>query len=262
LLLSILYGILIINMVKSKVSIAVILTCYNRKDKTLTCLKNLMNQEGREKIDINVYLVDDGSIDGTGDAIKKNFPKINVLQGDGNLYWNGGMRFAFAEAMKNDSDYYLWLNDDTFLQSDALKILLGTAKTIKLQKNIDVIVVGAVNDTYSGQINYGGRNVKSKFQPLKILLLKESLEPQQCDTFNGNIVLIPRSVVKAIGNISREYSKQHSGDIDYGLRAKYAGYSSWVAPGIIGECASNPIEGTIFDTNLSLKERRIRMEAE
>jgi GT2 family glycosyltransferase len=65
--------------------------------------------------------------------------------------------------------------------------------------------------------------------------------------------------MQKIGNISQEFSKQHGGDIDYGLRAKYAGFESWVAPGVIGTCSSNSIDGTIFDTSLSLKERIKKM---
>ena len=241
---------------KSRVTIAAILTCYNRKEKTLTCLTNLMNQNVINDIELIVYLVDDGSTDGTGDAVKQNFSQVNVLQGDGTLYWNGGMRFAFSEAMKNDYEYYLWLNDDTFLHSDALKLMLETSNDMKQQKDKDVIVTGTIIDIDTEKINYGGRNIKSKFQPLKFIQLESSIIPQQCDTFNGNVVLIPRNVTKEIGNISIEYSRQHSGDIDYGLRAKYAGFESWIAPGIIGTCSSNSIEHTIFDTSLSLKERR------
>lgn len=240
---------------KTKVSIAVILTCHNRKDKTLTCLKDLMNQDGIENVDLTVYLVDDGSTDGTGDAVKKNFPQVNLFKGNGTLYWNGGMRFAFSVAKKSDYDYYLWLNDDTFLYSDALKLLLDTSNSIRSQKGGDVIVTGTINDIDTGKVNYGGRIKKSKFQPLKFIQLENSTEPQQCDTFNGNVVLIPRNVAKKIGNISPEYSKQHGGDIDYGLRAKYAGFESWVAPGFIGECASNTTEGTLFDKKLPFKER-------
>ena len=170
------------------------------------------------------------------------------------------MRFAFSEAMKNDYEYYLWLNDDTFLHSDALKLMLETSNDMKQQKDKDVIVTGTIIDIDTEKINYGGRNIKSKFQPLKFIQLESSIIPQQCDTFNGNVVLIPRNVTKEIGNISIEYSRQHSGDIDYGLRAKYAGFESWIAPGIIGTCSSNSIEHTIFDTSLSLKERRNKMK--
>lgn len=244
---------------KTKVSVAVIITCYNRREKTLTCLKHLINQKGIGEIDLNVYLVDDGSTDGTGAAVRKNFPQVHVLQGDGTLYWNGGMRFAFAIAKKSDYDYYLWLNDDTYLYSDALKILLETSKNIMQQKGGAVIITGTSKDIDTGQVSYGGRKRKSRFYPLTFIQLENSSEPQQCDTFNGNVVLIPHKVAQEIGNISQEFSKQHGGDIDYGLRAKYAGFESWVAPGVIGTCSSNSIEGTIFDTSLSLKERKKKM---
>jgi len=243
----------------TKISIAAILTCHNRKEKTLTCLSALMNQNAVNDINLLIYLVDDGCTDGTGDAVKKDFSQVKVIQGDGTLYWNGGMRLAFSEAMKNNYDYYLWLNDDTFLHSDATKLLLATSNSIKQQKGRDVVVTGTIEDIETEKVIYGGRSQKSKLQPLKFTLLESKTEPQQCDTFNGNIVLIPKKVAKEIGNISPEYSKQHGGDFDYGLRAKYAGFESWVAPGVIGTCTSNPLEGTIFDTRLSLKDRRKKM---
>lgn len=238
-----------------KVTIAAILTCHNRIKNTLTCLKNLMNQEGISNVELNIYLVDDGSTDGTSDSVGQYFPQVNVLKGDGTLYWNGGMRFAFSEAMKNDYDYYLWLNNDTFIFSDAIKLLLDTSNNIKQKKVRDVIVTGTIRDVDTKKVNYGGKIQKSKLEPLNFIQLESRTEPQRCDTFNGNVVLIPRNVVKIIGNISLEYSKQHNGDLDYGLRAKYAGFDSWVAQGFIGECASNATMGTHLDTTLSIKKR-------
>ncbi len=243
----------------SKISIAALLTCHNRKEKTISSLRKLINQEGISDVDMQIYLVDDGSTDGTGSAVSEIFPQVKILQGDGTLYWNGGMRYAFSEAMKNNYDYYLWLNDDTLLNNNAIKILLRTSQEIKMVSKKDVIVTGTVKDSETGKVNYGGRIQKSKLQPLVFLLVQNNSEPQRCDTYNGNVVLIPNVVAEKIGNISLEFSKQHGGDFDYGLRAKYAGFESWVAPGIIAECPSNSIEGTIFDKSLSLKERSKQM---
>ncbi|MEE8478433.1 MAG: glycosyltransferase family 2 protein [Candidatus Neomarinimicrobiota bacterium] len=245
---------------KSKHSIAAVLTCYNRKEKTVTCLKKLMNQDGISDVDLDVFLVDDGSTDGTGDAVKKKFPQVNVLQGDGTLFWNGGMRFAFSVAKKRDYDHYLWLNDDTYLYSNALKKLFETLNSIKQENGRDIIVTGTIIDIDTRKVNYGGQNKKSILQPLEFIRLENKNEPQHCDTFNGNVVLIPRIIAQTIGNISPEYSKQHAGDFDYGLRANYAGFESWVAPGVIGTCSSNSIVGTLFDTSLSLKERIKKMD--
>jgi GT2 family glycosyltransferase len=107
--------------------IAVLLTCHNRKEKTLQCLDALYAQQGLEEyFTIEVYLVDDASTDGTAAAITASFPNVHIIQGDGNLYWNRGMHLAWNTASKaRDFDYYLWLNDDTFLEKNALEIVLS-----------------------------------------------------------------------------------------------------------------------------------------
>lgn len=239
-------------MSNKKTSIAAILTCHNRKEKTLKSLSNLMVQQGLEEYELAIYLVDDGSTDGTSNAVKQHFPKVKIIRGDGTLYWNGGMRVAFAKAMEEGYDYYLWLNDDTNLYKDALKKLIETEN---LAKDNDIIVTGTVIDPKTSEENYGGRRQKDRLHPLTFLLVEKSDTAQISDTFNGNVVLIPKSVTNKIGNIDIKFSKQHNGDIDYGLRAKYAGFETWVTPGIIGECSSNSLEGTIFDESQSLKQR-------
>ncbi len=51
--------------------IAALLTCFNRKQKTLACLEALFNQELPADVDISTYLVDDASTDGTRDAVRQ-----------------------------------------------------------------------------------------------------------------------------------------------------------------------------------------------
>jgi GT2 family glycosyltransferase len=100
--------------------IAILMTCFNRRDVTLLCLQKLFEQIDIEKVEI--YLVDDASSDGTQKAVRQNFPTVHLLGGNGRLFWNGGMRIAFAAAMERGFDAYLWLNDDSLLYPDAFKI--------------------------------------------------------------------------------------------------------------------------------------------
>src|SRR5690554_2221576 len=91
-----------------KGNITVLLTCPNRKIKTLSCLESLFAASIPENYDLEVFLTDDGSTDGTSDAIKKNFPDVNIIKGNGNLFWARGMRLAWESAMKKKSyDAYL-----------------------------------------------------------------------------------------------------------------------------------------------------------
>jgi len=38
-----------------------------------------------------VIVVDDGSSDRTAEEAAKNYPKVIILQGDGNLWWTGAI---------------------------------------------------------------------------------------------------------------------------------------------------------------------------
>lgn len=231
-------------------SIAVIMTCHNRHDITISCLKLLYQQNVR----FDVYLVDDGSSDGTSDSIRKYYPEIRLFQGDGNLFWAGGMRVAFGEALKEDYDYYVWLNDDTMLYPEALKKLLTIHKTLIKRGYPDSIVAGSTQDPNTGNPTYGGAVKSKRWYSNKMEFLKPSQELQECDTMYGNFVLIPRSVAAKVGNIDSAFI--HTlGDIDYGLRASKSGCSVWAAPEFIGSCAQNSVEGSWVDLNLPVLER-------
>lgn len=235
--------------------IAVLLTCYNRRETTLECLRALYDQKLPRGVNFNTYLVDDGCTDGTGDAVREQFPDVNVIEGNGNLYWCSGMRMAWAEAMKRDYDYYLWLNDDTLVYEYAIRAMLETANTIRQDSGNDGIVVGSTRDPETGKQTYGGVVRMRKLFSFGFTPLEPSDSPQRCDTMNGNVVLIHRKVFKSVGNLSPDFTHGMS-DNDYGLRAKEKGFSCWIAAGYVGECSRNPVSNMWFDPNLPLKERR------
>ncbi|MFW5887848.1 MAG: glycosyltransferase family 2 protein [Bacteriovoracia bacterium] len=222
--------------------IAVLMTCFNRKLKTLECLKALFDSKIPEEYSLEVYLVDDGSTDGTSEAIESNYPQVFLIKGNGALFWNKGMHLAFKTAAVKDYDFYVWLNDDTQLYKDALQKALETwknrSKAVKHEKNI---IVGTTCDPEKQTIaTYGGVKRKKGLHPLRYEFLGESDEIQSADTFNGNIVLIPKSVHLEIGNLDPRFS-HGIGDFDYGLRAKKKECNIFVAPGFLGKCSRNPI---------------------
>ena len=94
--------------------IAAVMAVHNRRDLTLACLDSLRAQQLAGGT-LDVFVLDDASTDGTAAAVLERHPDVRLLRGDGQLYWNGGMRRAFGEAMAGDYDYYLWMNDDTEL---------------------------------------------------------------------------------------------------------------------------------------------------
>ena len=75
-----------------------------------------------------------------------------------------------------------------------------------------------------------------------------------CDTMNGNFALIPAVIAEGIGNLEKRFRHQF-GDIDYGFRARLAGFDVDVAPGFVGECQENSECGTWRDTSSTLAVR-------
>ena len=215
------------------IRIATLITCHNRREKTIACLQALFGQELDESWQLAVYVVDAGSTDGTVEAIKRLFPRVRLLCRDDSLYWCDGMRLAWIEAIKRDYDYYLWLNDDTRIYENTLHTMLDTAKEIRKIDKREGIVVGSIRDPDTDKHTYGG--VKRIGSTLGFRLVAPTDKAQRCDTMNGNCVLVPRSVARVTGNLSSKFTHAIA-DTDYGLRVGKDGFSCWVAPGYIGEC--------------------------
>ena len=234
--------------------IAVLITCHNRKVQTIACLDLLFSQLMPKGNTLSVYLVDDGCTDGTAAAVASTYPTVQILRGDGSLFWNGGMRVAFAEAMRFDFDYYLWLNDDTSLYTNALSTLLKASE--KLAKDgRSAILVGSTCDPARAYWTYGGIRRQRSWRGIVFLPVQPQPDAlQACDTMNGNCVLIPRTIAKQVGNLDAAF-RHGLGDFDYGLRAREAGYEIYIAAGYAGTCAVNSAQGTCLDRTASLSMR-------
>lgn len=206
-------------------TIAVLLTCFNRKAKTLQCLDHLYKQSGLgTQFKLAVYLVDDGSTDGTSEAVRQQFPEVNIIKGDGNLYWNGGMHLAWKTAVETrHHDFYLWLNDDTFIFPDAVQEMLECYAL-----GGEAVICGSTCTQAKKEFSYGGRTKDDK-----IILPNGQL--QECYIMNGNFVLVSDHITQNIGIIDPIFP-HCMGDHDYGLRAIKHGYKVFVTRKYIGTC--------------------------
>lgn len=236
-----------------KIQIACLMTCHNRKDATIACLESLMNQESIDNIEIEIFLVDDGCTDGTVEVVTDRFENINILRGNGQLYWCGGMRLAFGKALTKDFDFYLWLNNDIILLTHAINVLYETS-TLKGP----AIIIGSLQESQTGRHSYGGVNRHSKWPPFRFDSVLPTDKPVPCDSCNGNLVLIPKAIAHSVGNLSAGFT-HGIGDYDYGLRAQKQGFSCWIAPGYLGYCSRNSIRGTARDASLPFEERLKKM---
>jgi glycosyltransferase involved in cell wall biosynthesis len=226
--------------------IAVLMACYNRKDTTIKCLASLFAQYVPESVVLSVFLVDDGSPDGTGDAVKEIYPDVTVIGGTGSLYWGGGMRLAWETAATvGDFDFYLWLNDDVDLDGRAISGLLDDYEWIRTNQGVEALISGCVCCPETHKTTYSGNNHG--------VVLDANGTPQRVMHNNGNVVLIPKAIHATIGNISKEFLHK-LGDGDYGMRCKKAGFGCYVSSHRVGTCEPNR-KAVWYDPKLPIRTR-------
>jgi GT2 family glycosyltransferase len=226
------------------------MACHNRRLLTCACLNALKSQT--VDADLHVYLVDDASTDGTSESARSLWDAVILIRGDGELWWNGGMRLAWKTAKASGAryQYYLWLNDDVVLDAGALTTLLADINSVEKSHGESVIVAGTTKDPATGRANYGGQAIRNPRRPLRMSVIEPTGDVQACDTMSGNCVLISHAAEQAAGNLRGDF-KHIFGDLDYGLRARSRGVMIFASSSVVGSCASNDIAGSHYDKTLS-----------
>ncbi|WP_282112645.1 glycosyltransferase family 2 protein [Maribacter stanieri] len=217
--------------------ITVLLTCHNRKLKTYSCLEALSNCTLEEGFDLNIFLVDDGSTDGTTEYLQGKFKNLQIIQGTGDLFWAGGMRAAwkFANEHEKNTDYYLLLNDDTIVFKDTITRLLSDLKSVEDPKSI---IVGPTLDPETKKISYGGHKLLNKLTFKSEMVVPNNEFPLQCELGNANIMLVPKEVYKEIGSLTENYTHGIA-DFDYTLKALKKGIKTYISSRYCGYCTND-----------------------
>lgn len=219
--------------------IAILLVCRNRRDTTVAAIRRLRDQS--LAIPYTIVLFDDASTDGTVEAVVGEEPATVVVEGDGNAFWNGGLFRAWHRALDLPCNTFLWLNDDVELDSDAFARLAAAAVEMRERQGSDRFVLVGATRGANGKVTYSGLNrVPSPFA-FRMKPVQPGSMIQRVDTFNGNIVLVPRAVVDQIG-INDPAFHHNLGDMDYGLRVTRAGLPAMLLPNTLGYCEKNAVK--------------------
>lgn len=240
--------------------IAILLTVHNRKEKTLACLDSVERTltAANHSPQVSVYLTDDGSTDGTADAVRLrsySFP-VHILKADGSLFWNGGMinSWKAAIAAKETFDGYQWLNNDTTILPGFWAELRAADTYSTKTYGKGGIYVGSTYGQKQRHFTYGGFNFTNP-----ITLRDEFVIPngtfQTCECAHGNLTYVSQDVVDEMGIFSGEYI--HSGgDHDYTYRAFKHGFPLFVLPSYAGICENDhPQDGYADFMNMPLCKR-------
>ena len=206
--------------------VCAVVPAFNRCDKTLNFLRHFARVTYPNK---RVVICDDGSTDNTYLNIKLNFPEVEVLRGDGNLWWSGGTNMAARHALAHGADYILTINDDCEMEPDFLTEMVKVAKInpkyivgCRILCDDDREKIWSLGSTsiFKGYETLGLRGWGKRWRDLEGTLPN----PLPVPTMPGNGVLIPRQVFEDVGFYDEIYMPQYHADSDLVLRAAKAGY--------------------------------------
>lgn len=221
---------------RTRKRIALLIPVFNNLEFTKDCLEKLnilLAEKSLLHTEYSTIVIDDGSRDGTSEWIRANYPQVIVLQGDGNLWWSGGIKMGATYAVQQgDFEYVmLWNNDiqpadDYFTELDSLipaiseKSILGS-KIYNMGEKTRVWSMGGKFNPRTGKAHMLGFGEEDGDKYAK---------PVRADWLPGMGTLIPIQVMQKIGYWDAVNFPQYHGDSDYTYRAKLAGFELWVYP--------------------------------
>jgi GT2 family glycosyltransferase len=203
--------------------LCILVTTYNRISVTERFLSNLFFELSKSSINADILIVDDGSTDGTPEMISRNYPEVNLLHGNGKLYWARSVNLAInaiGEKLKNYSGI-LHLNDDILLNRGSLEVLLSICQEKQA-------IVGGAVVTQKGELESTGRILGKICKPRMRDLIPNG-EVQGCDVLPGQILLIPTEIFFALGGFDKKLNYSLI-DLEFTLRASRSGVLVLLAP--------------------------------
>jgi GT2 family glycosyltransferase len=211
-------------MFKSKgttlISLFVVIPVHNRKEFTRNCLDSLRKQTYQ---DFKIIVINDGSTDGTKEMLANEFPEVEILAGDGNLWWTKATNLGIKLALENGTDYILTLNNDTIAEEDFIeKMLYWTEKTPNALLGAFALDAETKMPVYGGEIINWLTAGNTKL--LDIIEIKNRKGLHEVTHFPGRGLFIPSKVFTDIGVFNEKDFPHYLADYDFTHRVKMAGY--------------------------------------
>ena len=214
----------------------VVVPVHDRLSLTRACLEALDQQTVRG---FTVVVVDDGSSDGTGDALRREFPSVKILRGDGSLWWTGAMNLGVAWALEEagPDDLILTLNNDTIPPRGYIEGLVRAHEAVP-----DALIGSLLVRADDGQtIIDGGVHVTwttAKYWTASrgaALRFRDGSKPQlkPVDVLSGCGTLVPVRAFRRAGPYDQARLKHYAADYEFSRRALRAGFAlfvDWACP--------------------------------
>lgn len=205
--------------------VAIIVLAWNQCALTLACISSLssLDYTGHQ-----IIVVDNGSQDGTAEAVRQRYPGVTVLENRENLGFAEGNNVGIRWAMEHGADYVILLNNDTVVDSHMLTALIAAAES-----DSQVGIVGPLIYYYDQPevIWSAGSVIDWRTVAFRRLPAGVGCHPSayEVDYVTGCALCTKRQVIEQVGLLDPRYFLYYE-ETDWCLRGRAKGYKVMVAP--------------------------------
>jgi len=197
--------------------VAIIILNWNGKQWLKPCIDSVMKTEYEK---FNVYVVDNGSTDGSQLTIRDKYPSVTLIQNHKNLGFAEGNNVGIRRALKDGADYIMLLNQDTKVDPGWLSQLVEAAEA-----DPSLGILSPMQWDYEGEnldINFqhllrNQTNYEEDLQNGKLQALYES------ESVIGAGMMMSRSVCEQVGLFDPLYFI-YGEETDLCRRARFHGF--------------------------------------
>ena len=198
----------------------IVIPVFNRWHYTRECLESLRQQTSQ---DFRAVVVDDGSTDETATALVRDYPEVDVVTGDGNMFWTAGVNAGIRRALSLGADRVMTLNNDVVAAPDFVAQMLAAAA------RHPTAVLGALEfDADTGEAIYGGERLdfrtNTRYDLLEEIPAGQRTGLHAVTYLPGRGLLIPKAVIDKVGLFDEKRLPHYLADFDYTSVARRAGF--------------------------------------
>jgi GT2 family glycosyltransferase len=209
------------------VQISAAIVNLNQREYTLACVESVLAALDAVDGPTEVVVVDNGSTDGSNEALRASFPQVRLIEMDENV----GFPTAAATAVRaSTSNWILLVNNDATIEPDAVDLMLSAGESDPSIGSVAAMIVFADG---SNRINSAGF-VVDRLGVAHERLLGRPI--QACDSgpvevfgASGGGALFRRQMLDDIGGIDESFFI-YLEDVDVAWRARARGWRALLEP--------------------------------
>jgi len=156
--------------------------------------------------------------------VRRRFPSVTVLHGDGNLWWTGANVLGVSHIMDSagDKDYILLLNNDLVVEQDYIRHLVSCSERLGR-----VLVGSTVVDAEHRECMVAGVRLDRRLHLTEnrdTAVIEQAEYDDGVDVLPGRGTLVPIEVFRKIGTFNQRLLPHYGADYEFSIRARRAGF--------------------------------------